>query len=264
MNRTPKLGKWVWDDIPALKIGGLLLWFMFMNTGIPKVFPQIDTIYVMLITEILLALGLVEFGMSRIKRRFFFQKYSLRNYGRITVASTSALLILGLSIFGVLVLRHFGVVLQGSGVSFTLDWSVKGIASGLLVCLVAPVYEEILFRYVVQHCIFRNYVGWIQILVPALIFGLAHGTGYHAVFGTLFGIVSGYVFLVEQDLWISILIHIFVNTMTVFPFMIPVVALLMVVGFIRIVYLKYKLVKRAKENPEIVKIEIEINESDSE
>lgn len=254
----------MWDDIPALKIGGLLLWFMFMNTGIPKVFPQLDTIYVMLITEILLVLGLVEFGMSRIKRRFFFQKYSLRNYGRITVASTSALLILGLSIFGVLVLRYFGVVLQGSGVSFTLDWSIKGIASGLLVCLVAPVYEEILFRYVVQHCIFRNYVGWIQILVPALIFGFAHGTGYHTVFGTLFGIVSGYVFSVEQDLWISILIHIFVNTMTVFPFMIPVVALLMVIGFIRIVYLRYKLRKRAKENLEIVKIEIEINESDLE
>ena len=264
MNRTPKLGKWVWDDIPALKIGGLLLWFMFMNTGIPKVFPQLDTIYVMLITEILLALGLVEFGMSRIKRRFFFQKYSLRNYGRITVASTSALLILGLSVFGVLVLRYFGVVLQGSGVSFTLDWSVKGITSGLLVCLVAPVYEEILFRYVVQHCIFRNYVGWIQILVPALIFGFAHGTGYHAVFGTLFGLVSGYVFLVEQDLWISILIHVFVNIMTVLPFMIPVVALLMVIGFIRIMYLRYKLAKRAKENPEIVEIEIEINESDIE
>ena len=46
--------------------------------------------------------------------------------------------------------------------------------------------------------------------------------------------------------------------------MIPVVALLMVIGFIRIVYLKYKLVKRAKENPEIVKIEIEINELDLE
>ena len=68
----------------------------------------------------------------------------------------------------------------------------------------------------------------------------------------------------EQDLWISILIHVFVNMMTVFPFMIPVVALLMVIGFIRIIYLRYKLAKRAKENPEIVKIEIEINESDLE
>ncbi len=89
----------------------------------------------------------------------------------------------------------------------------QGVASVLIIVLVAPVYEEILFKYVIQHCVFRNTVGWIQILVTGILFGVSHGTTFHMVFGVIFGIITSFVFVVEQDLVISILIHIFYNTM---------------------------------------------------
>lgn len=259
MTKENEFAKRVWDDIPVLKLGILIAWFLFMSIGIHKLYPEIETVYIMLFTQIIFSLSVVEFAMSPIKRHFFMKKGNGFSYGQVTVGSFTALVIFGLTVLGVLLMRAFGVTLDGNTVQATYDWSPKGVTSILLIVLVAPVYEEILFKYVIQHCVFRNMVGWIQILATGLLFGFSHGTTYHAVFGVLFGIITSFVFVAEQDLVICILIHIFYNTMVTFPAVIPVVVVLFGIGVIRLLLIYTKARKRAKgEQKEIEEVLLEM------
>lgn len=259
MTKGNEFAKRVWDDIPVLKLGILIAWFLFMSIGIHKLYPEIETVYIMLFTQIIFSLSVVEFAMNPIKRHFFFVKERGISYGQVTVASFTALVIFGITVLGVLGMRAFGVTLDGNTVQVTYDWSPKGVASVLLIVLVAPVYEEILFKYVIQHCVFRNTVGWIQILATGILFGVSHGTTFHMVFGVIFGIITSFVFVVEQDLVISILIHIFYNTMVTFPVTIPVVLVLLGIGVIRLVVIARKVKGRAEaEQKEIEEVLLDI------
>jgi hypothetical protein len=254
-----EFAKRVWDDIPVLKLGALIVWFLFMNIGIHKVFPELEPVYIMVFTEIVFSLCVYEFAMSPIKRHFFMKKGNGFSYGQVTVASFTALVIFGLTVLGVLLMRAFGVTLDGNTVRATYDWSPKGVTSILLIVLVAPVYEEILFKYVIQHCVFRNTVGWIQILATGILFGFSHGTTYHAVFGVLFGIITSFVFVAEQDLVICILIHIFYNIMVTFPVVIPVVVVLFGIGVGRLLVIYTKARRRAKrENKKLEEVLLEM------
>ena len=257
MTKENEFAKRVWDDIPVLKLGILIAWFLFMSIGIHKLYPEIETVYIMLFTQIIFSLSVVEFAMNPIKRHFFFIKERGISYGQVTVASFTALVILGITVLGVLGMRAFGITLDGTTVQATYDWSPKGVASVLLIVLVAPVYEEILFKYVIQHCVFRNTVGWIQILVTGILFGVSHGTTFHMVFGVIFGIITSFVFVVEQDLVISILIHIFYNTMVTFPVTIPVVLVLLGIGVIRLVVIARKVKRRAEVEQKSMEIVLE-------
>ena len=259
MTKENEFAKRVWDDIPVLKLGILIAWFLFMSIGIHKLYPEIETVYIMLFTQIIFSLSVVEFAMNPIKRHFFTRKGNGFSYGQVTVASFIALVIFGLTVLGVLVTRAFGVTLDGNTVQATYDWSPKGVTSILLIVLVAPVYEEILFKYVIQHCVFRNTVGWIQILATGILFGFSHGTTYHAVYGVIFGIITSFVFVAEQDLVICILIHIFYNTMVTFPVTIPVVFVLLGIGVIRLLLIYTKARKRATtEQKEIEEVLLEM------
>lgn len=257
MTKGNEFAKRVWDDIPVLKLGILIAWFLFMSIGIHKLYPEIETVYIMLFTQIIFSLSVVEFAMNPIKRHFFFVKERGISYGQVTVASFTALVIFGITVLGVLGMRAFGVMLDGTTVQATYDWSPKGVASVLLIVLVAPVYEEILFKYVIQHCVFRNTVGWIQILVTGILFGVFHGTTFHMVFGVIFGIITSFVFVVEQDLVISILIHIFYNTMVTFPVTIPIVLVLLGIGVIRLVVIARKVKRRAEVEQKSMEIVLE-------
>ena len=259
MTKENEFAKRVWDDIPVPKLGILIAWFLFMSIGIHKLYPEIETVYIMLFTQIIFSLSVVEFAMNPIKRHFFTRKGNGFSYGQVTVASFIALVIFGLTVLGVLVTRAFGVTLDGNTVQATYDWSPKGVTSILLIVLVAPVYEEILFKYVIQHCVFRNTVGWIQILATGILFGFSHGTTYHAVYGVIFGIITSFVFVAEQDLVICILIHIFYNTMVTFPVTIPVVFVLLGIGVIRLLLIYTKARKRATtEQKEIEEVLLEM------
>ena len=240
------VAKRVWDDVPVLKLGLLIVWFLFMSIGIKKVFPEVENVYIMLFTQIMFSFGVIEFAMNPIKRHFFIKKENEFNYGRVTVASFTALVIFGLTVLGVVVMRMFGITLDGTTVQATYDWSPKGVSSIILIVLVAPIYEEILFKYVIQHCVFRNTVGWIQILATGILFGVSHGTTYHMIYGLLFGIITSFVFVAEQDLVICILIHIFYNTMVTFPVMIPVVLVLFAIGIVRLLLILADARKRAR------------------
>lgn len=82
-----------------------------------------------------------------------------------------------------------------------------GLASVLMVCLVAPMVEEMLFRGVILRSFLRQYARWPAILGSALLFGLAHMNVYQCAVGLALGTVSGWLYERTQSLWPSIILH---------------------------------------------------------
>lgn len=99
---------------------------------------------------------------------------------------------------------------------FTFDFgSLSGWLFLFYVCLIGPIFEEVLFRGVILRTLNR-YNRYFAIIASALIFGLFHlylEQGAHAF---VLGLVLAYVSLKTDSLMTCILLHIFHNTITTF------------------------------------------------
>lgn len=99
---------------------------------------------------------------------------------------------------------------------FTFDFSsLSGWLFLFYVCLIGPIFEEVLFRGVILRTLNR-YNRYFAIIASALIFGLFHlylEQGAHAF---VLGLVLAYVSLKTDSLMACILLHIFHNTITTF------------------------------------------------
>lgn len=97
---------------------------------------------------------------------------------------------------------------------FSFDFSsLSGWLFLCYVCLVGPIFEEVLFRGVILRTLNR-YNRYFAIIASALIFGLFHlylEQGAHAF---VLGLVLAYVSLKTDSLMVPILLHIFHNTLT--------------------------------------------------
>lgn len=86
----------------------------------------------------------------------------------------------------------------------------------LVVCIVGPISEEILFRGVIYRRA-RDYTGiWGGAIISALLFGLAHGNWIQGVFAFLFGILLALLYEHYGTLKITVAAHIFNNTLASF------------------------------------------------
>lgn len=99
---------------------------------------------------------------------------------------------------------------------FTFDFSsLSGWLFLFYVCLIGPIFEEVLFRGVILRALNR-YNRYFAIIASALIFGLFHlylEQGAHAF---VLGLVLAYASLKTDSLMVPILLHIFHNTLTTF------------------------------------------------
>ena len=85
------------------------------------------------------------------------------------------------------------------------------IAAGILV----PITEEIAFRGILVGGMLRMRLKpWLAILLPALVFGLAHGTYTQFVGTTIFGIICGWLYWRTGSIIPGIIIHIVNNSLT--------------------------------------------------
>lgn len=113
---------------------------------------------------------------------------------------------------------QFGYVLLTGVVEALLQrfsWSTMpqqeaDLSIGLILnaCTLAPVTEELVFRGAALRLHRHGRV--IAVAVTALLFGLAHGTVYQAVYAGLCGVVLGYAAVTYSLGW-AVLLHIFSN-----------------------------------------------------
>lgn len=84
----------------------------------------------------------------------------------------------------------------------------------ILVAVVAPLCEEFFFRGLFLQRL-RPYGNWFAILASSLFFALFHGNSVQFVFAFLCGIALSFAVVKTGNLWISIAIHMLVNSVSV-------------------------------------------------
>ncbi|MGF6980417.1 membrane protease YdiL (CAAX protease family) [Paraburkholderia sp. JPY465] len=88
----------------------------------------------------------------------------------------------------------------------------SGLGSVLLVCFIAPVVEEMLFRGIILRGFLRQYTPGVAVVHSAAVFGLAHLNVYQFFGGFTIGVLLGAVYQRTRSLLPCILIHMSYNT----------------------------------------------------
>ncbi|MBR5535910.1 MAG: CPBP family intramembrane metalloprotease [Clostridia bacterium] len=101
------------------------------------------------------------------------------------------------------------------GYNFNTMTTVCIISAILSVCLVAPVFEEILFRGFVLKELRGAMSDKVAILIQGLLFGLAHAALAQSLFAAVYGIILGAVYLRCRNLSVVIFSHIVFNVSSV-------------------------------------------------
>lgn len=87
-----------------------------------------------------------------------------------------------------------------------------GLTSILLVCIIAPLFEELLFRGIILNSFLNHYSPQGAIFLSSLLFALYHLNIYQMPAAFLIGYFSGWLYFKTQSLWPSILSHCFYNS----------------------------------------------------
>ncbi len=122
---------------------------------------------------------------------------------------TPGLLLLG-SLLQMLVLQLFPI-----SSSITDGWYkflTGGLGSIVLICLIAPVVEEMLFRGIILRSFLRQYPPGVAIVHSAAVFGMAHLNVYQFMLAFLLGLLLGKLYERTRSLLPGMLVHGCYNT----------------------------------------------------
>jgi uncharacterized protein len=81
----------------------------------------------------------------------------------------------------------------------------------VLLCLVAPVLEEMLFRGIVLRSFLKQYPPLTAMVLSALIFAIAHFRIYQSVAALVVGLMLAWLYVRTRSLWAPIMAHGFYN-----------------------------------------------------
>lgn len=86
------------------------------------------------------------------------------------------------------------------------------------ICILAPIYEEMLFRGILLRRFTLRWSPQKSIIVSSIIFGIIHLNPINAVFAFALGCVLGYAYLKTKNIVIPILLHSFNNFLAYLQF----------------------------------------------
>jgi uncharacterized protein len=95
------------------------------------------------------------------------------------------------------------------------DFFAGGLGVTVLVCLIAPMVEEMLFRGIILRSFLRQYPPGTAIVHSAAVFGLAHLNAYQFVVAFGIGLIVGKLYERTRSLLPGILVHACYNTAVV-------------------------------------------------
>lgn len=98
------------------------------------------------------------------------------------------------------------------GFEMMLDYKVAGF---ITVCIIAPFFEEILFRGILLRGLLQQGTSpAIAVLLSSFLFGIAHLNPWQFMGAGILGIVFGFVYYRTKSLWICIFLHALNNTIS--------------------------------------------------
>ncbi|KAA6345306.1 hypothetical protein EZS27_007119 [termite gut metagenome] len=86
----------------------------------------------------------------------------------------------------------------------------------VLIALLGPVFEEILFRGAITKALLKQYSPLKAIIISALIFGIIHWNPVQIVGGGFFGLLLAWIYYRTGSLLPGIFVHIINNSLSVF------------------------------------------------
>ncbi|KJY80864.1 CPBP family intramembrane glutamic endopeptidase [Vibrio nigripulchritudo] len=87
-----------------------------------------------------------------------------------------------------------------------------GLVSIVVVCIIAPLMEELLFRGVMLRGFLKHYSEYTSIMLSAMLFSIAHLTLIQLPVTYILGTLLGWLYVRTKSLWPSILAHAIYNT----------------------------------------------------
>jgi len=98
------------------------------------------------------------------------------------------------------------------GFEMMLNYKIAGF---ITVCIIAPVFEETLFRGILLRGLLQHNTGpVIAIILSAFLFGIAHLNPWQFMGAGMLGIVFGFVYYRTKSLWLCIFLHALNNTIS--------------------------------------------------
>lgn len=88
--------------------------------------------------------------------------------------------------------------------------ALERILFGIAVVILAPLFEEILFRGILLTKLSR-YGGWFAAITTGVLFGLFHQNTQQLFFATAFGIFAGFIALKSKSIYPSLIAHMCLN-----------------------------------------------------
>lgn len=99
-----------------------------------------------------------------------------------------------------------------SSFEMMLDYKIAGF---IMICLFAPIFEEIIFRGIILKGMLNFKVNpTIAILINGFVFGMAHMNPWQFIGAGLLGIIFGIVYYRTKSLFLPILLHFLNNTLS--------------------------------------------------
>jgi membrane protease YdiL (CAAX protease family) len=92
------------------------------------------------------------------------------------------------------------------------EMASPSIANVVMVCMMAPLLEELLFRGVILRGFLRRYDPVTAVVHSAAVFGLAHLNVHQFFVAFPLGLIAGWLLLRTGSLWPGILLHGLLNT----------------------------------------------------
>ena len=93
-----------------------------------------------------------------------------------------------------------------------LDYKIAGF---IMICLLAPIFEEIIFRGIILKGMFNfNVNPTVAILLNGFIFGCAHMNPWQFIGAGILGVIFGFVYYRTKSLFLPMLLHFLNNTLS--------------------------------------------------
>ncbi|MEH0153058.1 type II CAAX endopeptidase family protein [Limibacter armeniacum] len=93
-----------------------------------------------------------------------------------------------------------------------IDSPFTSLFTFISMSLIGPIIEELIFRNIFLSGLLTRFSPKKAIIISAILFGIVHIELYKIVWSTIFGLYIGYVFYKTNNLTLTSIIHIAVNT----------------------------------------------------
>lgn len=146
----------------------------------------------------------------KLLNRDVYRKIDLKSIGNII------LLGIGLSVI-ILILTSILTSIFPSylHVQNQLQSTKSSILQLLIVIVIIPICEEILYRRIIFDYLRKNYNIISAIIIQALIFGIAHGNIVQGIYAFILGIPLALLYMEFNSLWSNTILHIVINLLGV-------------------------------------------------